>query len=114
MQIAANRLLCGNFIHYRRTGNLFSLYNLLGNVAILVPLGVLLPVMFRSMRRFWVFLPLTALIAVGVEYLQWKTAAGIADVDDSILNFMGAAVGYIVTRLCQMVYFWIKKRTKPN
>lgn len=102
------------FVHYRRTGNLFSLYNLLGNVVILVPLGVLLPVMFPSMRRFWIFLPLAALIALGVEYLQWKTAAGIADIDDSILNFIGAAVGYVATRMCQMVYKFIQKRTKAS
>lgn len=100
------------FIHYRRTGSLSSLFNLLGNIAILVPLGVLLPVMFRSMRHFWTFLPLAALIAVGVEYLQWRTATGIADIDDSILNFIGAAAGYFVTRLCQIVYHLIQKRTK--
>lgn len=102
------------FVHYRRTGSLSSLFNLLGNIAILVPLGVLLPVMFRPMRHFWTFLPLAALIAVGVEYLQWRTATGIADIDDSILNFIGAAAGYVVTRLCQMVYHFIQKRTKSK
>lgn len=94
--------------HYRRTGSLSSLSNLLGNIVILVPLGVLLPVMFRHLRRFWLTLPMLALFAVGVEYVQWRTGVGIADVDDSILNFAGAAVGYIITRLCQMFYFRIK------
>lgn len=98
------------FVHYRRTGSLSSLFNLLGNVAILLPLGVLLPLLFRPMRRFWVFLPFAALVAVGIEYLQWRTALGVADVDDSILNFLGAAVGYILTRLCQMIYFFVEKR----
>lgn len=95
-------------IHYRRTGSLSSLSNLLGNLVILVPLGVLLPVMFRPLRRFWLTLPLMALFAVGVEYVQWRFGVGIADVDDSILNFAGAAVGYVLTRLCQMVYFHFK------
>ena len=100
-----------NFLrHYLRTGSLSSLFNLLGNAAILVPLGVLLPLMFRPMRRFWVFLPFAALVAAGIEYLQWVTALGVADVDDSILNFAGAAAGYLVTRLCQMIYFGIEKR----
>lgn len=100
------------FIHYRRTGSLSSLWNLLGNVVILVPLGVLLPVMFRVLRRFWLTLPLLALFAVAVEYLQWRTGVGVADVDDSILNFAGAAVGYILTRLCQMFYFHFKGAKK--
>jgi len=95
-------------IHYRRTGSLASLSNLLGNIVILIPLGVLVPVMFRTLRRCWLTLPLLALFAVGVEYIQWRTGVGIADVDDSILNFAGAAVGYVFTRLCQMVYFHFK------
>lgn len=100
-----------NFLrHYRRTGSLSSLFNLLGNVVILIPLGVLLPVMFRPMRHFWTFLPLAALVCVGVEYLQYVTMTGIADVDDSILNFAGAATGYVGTRLCQMIYFYWEKR----
>ena len=96
------------WIHYRRTGSLASLSNLLGNVMILVPLGVLLPVLFRPMRRIWLFVPLLALICVGVEWLQWYSGLGIADVDDSILNFAGALVGWIVTRLCQLIYYWVK------
>lgn len=95
-------------IHYQRTGSLSSLSNLLGNIVILIPLGMLLPVMFRNLRRFWLTLPLLALFAVGVEYIQWRTGVGVADVDDSILNFAGAAVGYVFTRLCQMIYFCFK------
>lgn len=33
---------------------------------------------------------LAALVSCGVEYIQWVTATGAADVDDSILNFIGA------------------------
>lgn len=100
------------FRHYLRTGSWFSLSNLLGNVVILIPMGVLLPVMFRPMRRFWLFLPLMALLAVGVEYVQWISETGVADVDDSILNFTGAALGYFVTRLCQIIGDYQRKRRK--
>lgn len=95
-------------IHYRRTGSLSSLSNLLGNMVILIPLGVLLPVLFPRLRRFWITIPFMALFAFGVEFIQWRTGVGIADVDDSILNFAGAAVGYVFTRLCQMIYFHFK------
>ena len=97
-------------IYYRRTGSFVSVTNLLGNVVILVPLGVLMPVMFRPMRHFWTFLPLAALVSCGVEYIQWVTATGAADVDDSILNFIGAALGYLFTRLCQITAGLIAKR----
>ena len=72
-----------NYIRfYRNTGSYVSIMNLLGNVAIMVPLGVLLPLLFWGMRHFWTFLPLAALVSVGVEYIQWRTATGAADVDD--------------------------------
>ena len=38
---------------YRNTGSPVSIMNLLGNVVIMVPLGMLLPVLFRTMRHFW-------------------------------------------------------------
>ena len=95
---------------YKNTGSYVSILNLLGNVLIMVPLGVLLPVLFRGMRHFWTFLPLAALVSVGVEYLQWRTATGAADVDDSILNFLGAALGYWFVRTCQMVYSLAARR----
>lgn len=91
---------------YRNTGSPVSIMNLLGNAVIMVPLGVLLPLLFRSMRHFWTCLPLCALTAVGVEWLQWVTATGAADVDDSILNFLGAALGYFLVRLCQLAAEW--------
>ena len=97
-------------IHYRRTGSLSSLSNLLGNVLVLAPLGVLLPVLYRPMRRFWLFVPLMAVVAVGVEILQWRTGLGVADVDDSILNFCGVVISYIVTRLIQIVCGSLEKR----
>jgi glycopeptide antibiotics resistance protein len=88
---------------YRNTGSLVSIVNLLGNVVIMVPLGMLLPLLFRGMRHFWTCLPLCAMVAIGVEWLQWITATGAADVDDSILNFLGAVLGYLLVRMCQMV-----------
>lgn len=86
--------------HYRRTGSRSSLSNLVGNAALLAPLGVLLPVLYRPMRRPWCMIPLAAAVAAGIELLQWRTGLGVADVDDSILNFAGAVVGYLVTCLC--------------
>lgn len=99
---------------YQNTGSYVSILNLLGNVLIMVPLGILLPLLFRKMRHIWTFLPLAALVSVGVEYLQWHTATGAADVDDSILNFMGAALGYLFIRLCQILWRIRRRREKTG
>ncbi len=89
-----------NYIqYYKQTGSIISVKNIVGNVVILLPLGVILPVMFSRMERPWIFLPTAALVAVGVELVQFFTATGTADIDDSILNFIGAVLGYTLTAL---------------
>ena len=111
-QSGAFHTICNYLRYYRNTGSHVSILNLLGNVVIMVPLGMLVPLLFRPMRRFWLSLPLFALVSVGVEYLQWLTATGAADVDDSILNFIGAAAGYVLVRCLQMVYGAVKRKGK--
>lgn len=103
-----------NYIrYYRNTGSHVSIFNLLGNVVIMVPMGVLLPALFRPLRRFWLTIPLLAVIPTAVEYLQWRTATGAADVDDAILNFIGGVLGYVFVRTCQMLHaHWEKKQAQ--
>jgi hypothetical protein len=68
-----------------------------GNVVLLMPLGVLLPVVFARLRG-----PLRILLAVGVislciEAVQGTMIAGRAfDADDVILNTLGAVVAYLL------------------
>ena len=93
-------------IHYRRTGSLFSLFNLVGNVLLLFPLGILLPAVFRPMKRWWLCVPVLALVSLGIELLQWYFGVGVADVDDSILNFAGALAGYLLYSVLR----WIGNR----
>lgn len=90
-------------LFYRNTGSFVSLSNLLGNLVLMMPLGYFIPTLFEKTRKFWVFIPIVAIIATGVELIQWKTGTGIGDVDDSILNFLGAVLAYMVTRSHQML-----------
>lgn len=88
---------------YLRTGNFESVSNLLGNVIILLPLGVLLPAIFPQLRKFWLTLPILLAVALGVEFLQYILEAGTTDIDDSFLNFLGATLGYALTRGVQIL-----------
>lgn len=68
-----------------------------GNLALFMPLGVLLPVIFRSLRG-----PLRILLAAGlfslvVETVQGTMVLGRAfDVDDALLNTGGAVIAYLL------------------
>jgi len=72
---------------------------LVGNVIMFIPLGYLLPNIWKKLQKFYK----TALVAIGIvsvaEILQYLTGLGSFDVDDFILNCFGITVGYIVWKI---------------
>lgn len=71
-----------------------AVINLGGNVGMFLPLGFLLPWMFRKLRKLWKVLLATAVIIILVEIVQLFSLLGSCDIDDLILNVTGAAIGY--------------------
>ena len=76
-----------------------AVVNLFGNVLMFVPLGFLLPLTFRKLTGLWKFLLATASLITAVELLQLFTLVGSCDIDDLILNLIGAALGYGLYRI---------------
>ncbi len=77
----------------------FAWRNLLGNVVLFWPLGIFLPMIWVIQRRWWACLLTVALLIFCVECAQLFTTRGSADVDDLILNTLGAMMGYIGWRM---------------
>lgn len=72
-----------------------AVINLAGNVVMFVPVGLFLPLLWKKQQKLWVFL-LTALAAIVlVELLQLVLLLGTCDVDDVLLNMIGAAIGWL-------------------
>ncbi len=83
-------------------GWFFGSINLIGNVALLVPVGLLLPFVLRHCT--WT----TALIigiacGLAIEVMQAILDVGHFDVDDVILNALGVVIGYSVVLLLSRV-----------
>lgn len=68
--------------------------NLFGNIVLFIPLGVCIPVLFRKCRSFLKLTVTVILILFAVELMQLVTRVGTFDVDDIILNTLGAWIGY--------------------
>lgn len=68
--------------------------NLAGNVLMFVPLGIFLPGIWQKMRKFFLFLLCVIGMILAVELVQLVTLLGSCDVDDLILNLVGAALGF--------------------
>ena len=76
-----------------------ALINLFGNIAAFVPFGFLLPCLWGKMRSFGRFLLCTVLVIAAIEVIQLFTLRGSCDIDDFILNVIGALIGFAGVRL---------------
>ena len=73
----------------------FAFVNLFGNILMFVPLG-LLPMIWKKEQKFaWYVLTVGVFIFL-VEWLQYRTALGTADIDDWLCNMLGAAFGFLI------------------
>ena len=70
------------------------LRHLLQNAALFVPLGVLLPLLHRSLRSVWWALLGGAALSTMIETTQLVLAVGQCDVNDILTNTLGAVLGY--------------------
>ena len=66
------------------------------NVLLFVPYGILCPMAFRHVRRFWNCLLAGALTSLLVELLQLLTGRGYFQIDDILTNILGTVAGYLL------------------
>ena len=78
--------------------------NLLGNVAMFLPLGFLPAMVFPRLRRWGRILIAAAAVIVLAEAVQYLTLRGSADIDDLILNLIGTALGFGIFRVFERIY----------
>lgn len=76
-----------------------AITNLGGNVLLFLPLGFLLPRVFPRLQGIGKTLLCVLAIMTCVEILQLFTLLGYCDIDDLILNTLGAAMGYGLHKL---------------
>lgn len=69
-------------------------YNIVGNLLLLAPFGLLLPLLFTKLQRLWPLAWRVAAISALIEASQLITRARAVDIDDVILNTAGAALGF--------------------
>ena len=78
--------------------------NLAGNVVLFVPLGFLPPMVWPKLRTWLRALGAAAGAVIFVEAAQYVTRRGAADVDDLLLNLLGAAIGFLLFRIVERLY----------
>lgn len=95
------------FLHYWRIlGIGVVVINIVGNIAAFVPFGAFLPIFIGKSRSFWRTTLWGFDLSLCVELVQLLSKVGSFDVDDLLLNTIGAACGYGV------YYFFTHRRQK--
>ena len=72
--------------------------NNLGNILVLMPMGVFLPLIFFRQRRILMFVLTVTLCVILIESTQMLFLMGVWDIDDLILNVTGAVIMFLVMR----------------
>lgn len=85
------------FRAWREAWNSFSerqWLNILLNIAMFVPLGILVPLIWPGLRKGYRMLPVAFGASLSIEIIQFITGSGLFDVDDLFTNTLGAAIGF--------------------
>ena len=81
-------------IYLANLGSWFWTRNLLGNFALLLPVGLLGPIALPALDRWWRVLLVALAISTAIELTQLAVPDRSADIDDVIVNVTGALLGY--------------------
>jgi glycopeptide antibiotics resistance protein len=92
------------------TARAFCGHNARGNVLLFFPLGILIPLVWRRLR-FWSGIQIAIALSSSIELVQYLSRAWInrsADVNDVVLNVLGASLGLALVSLLQL-----RRGTRP-
>lgn len=83
-----------------KKGLAIAIFELVGNIGILIPFGFLVAIIFRNMtwRQSFIFAFVTGFMIEGTQALLHT---GIFDIDDILLNGLGVVIGYWLFTLLQ-------------
>jgi len=87
-----------SIMHYLSGGSAaikaFAFSNVVGNIAIFIPLGIYLS-LFKKDKRVITNLLFIFIVSLSVEIIQWLLGIGASDIDDIILNCLGGWIGIL-------------------
>lgn len=96
------KTIVGYIENYRSFGLSIILINLAGNILAFMPLGFLLPLVFKRTGRMIVIIRVTLLTSTLAEIFQYIFNVGGLDIDDVLLNTIGGVLGYLLYKLVEL------------
>jgi glycopeptide antibiotics resistance protein len=78
--------------------------NLLGNLLLFLPMGIYLPYIFKKLYIFRNYFKYITLFLISIEIMQLILRRGSFDIDDFILNIIGAIIGFAIGKVKGIKY----------
>lgn len=96
-----------------------AVINLFGNIIAFAPMGLFLPILFDHQKKLKSFILTNIIIILSIEIIQFLSFRGSFDIDDLILNLLGALIVYglyKIKRINKLIdkVFLIKKEEHSN
>lgn len=79
--------------------------NIIGNILVFAPFGYFLPLLYKKCRKWKTVILLAFPISFLFEILQYFLYLGSADIDDVILNLLGATLGFCFFQVIKRVTY---------
>lgn len=106
---APGQVVDDNFVLFRTIqiylANLESPFwvgQLIGNLLLLLPVGLLGPIAFPAMNGWVRVFGVAIVLSVAIELAQLQIPNRSADVDDMLVNVVGALIGYALFRVLRL------------
>ena len=71
-----------------------ALINVIGNSFLFLPMGIVYPIVYRSLNTHWKVIAAGVGTSLAIEILQLPFFDRVTDIDDLILNSLGYLLGY--------------------
>ncbi|MGL5439427.1 MAG: VanZ family protein [Filifactoraceae bacterium] len=100
------------FVNGRLSLRLYII-NIFGNIVAFVPFALFLPILYKRSKTFWFFFMQVLIIGVLIETIQILLMTGSFDIDDILLNVIGALIAYKIFHT-KTIYNILSRITKKN
>lgn len=103
------------FSSYIEAYNSFSLSqwrNIILNILMFVPLGFILPLIFKKCERWYITYSIGLVGTLFIEILQYVSQRGVFELDDIVNNALGCIIGYGVIMFIKSIFRRKEKRQK--
>lgn len=99
-----------SYRQYAATGSESELRGIIGNILMLIPFSFMLAELFRNRKPVIIALPVSAVLTVSIEGLQYLTHTGTFEIDDIIHNFASAIIGVLLWKAINTVIMLCRKQ----